>query len=141
MSPATAGYSGTPLPRKLGIKDGYRVLLVGAPAGFDLGDLGSLGIDDVDVHRRAGAAPYDVIVVFTPDRRSLDQRFGTLAARLVSHGGLWVAWPKRSSGLATDLDENVVRDVGLAAGLVDNKVCAVDETWSALRFVVRLRDR
>jgi hypothetical protein len=130
------GYSGTPLPRKLGIKEGHRVLLAGAPDGFDLGPL-----PGVEVHHRAGRAPYDVIVGFTPDRKSLDQRFVPLSARLVSNGGLWVAWPKRSSGLATDLDENIVRDVGLAAGLVDNKVCAIDETWSGLRFVVRLRDR
>jgi hypothetical protein len=130
------GYSGTPLPRKLGIKEGHRVLLAGAPDGFDLGPL-----PGVEVHHRAGRTPYDVIVTFTPDRKALDQRFVPLSARLVSNGGLWVAWPKRSSGLATDLDENIVRDVGLAAGLVDNKVCAIDQTWSGLRFVVRLRDR
>jgi len=131
-----AGYSGTPLPRKLGIKEGHRVLLANAPAGFDLGPL-----PGVTVQRRASGSAYDVIVVFTPDRQALDRRFGPLTARLVSNGGLWVAWPKRSSGLATDLDENVVRDVGLATGLVDNKVCAIDATWSGLRFVVRLRDR
>jgi hypothetical protein len=136
MSPATAGYSGTPLPRKLGIKEGHRVLLVGAPSDFDLGSL-----PGVDVHRRAGRAPYDVIVAFTPDRRTLDRRFSALAGRLVTNGGLWIAWPKRSSGVPTDLDDNVVRAVGLATGLVDNKVCAIDETWSGQRFVVRLRDR
>jgi hypothetical protein len=136
MSPATVGYSGTPLPRKLGIKEGHRVLLAGAPSRFDLGPL-----PGVDVHRRAGRTPYDVILAFTPDRRSVDRQFPLLAGRLVTNGGLWIAWPKRSSGVPTDLDENVVRDVGLAAGLVDNKVCAVDETWSGLRFVVRLRDR
>jgi hypothetical protein len=130
------GYSGTPLPRKLGIREGHRVLLAGAPESFDLGPL-----PGVELHHRAGRLPYDVIVGFTPDRKVLDQRFVPLSARLVSNGGLWVAWPKRSSGLATDLDENIVRDVGLAAGLVDNKVCAIDETWSGLRFVVRLRDR
>ena len=136
MSPVTVGYSGTPLPRKLGIKEGHRVLLAGAPSGFDLGPLAG-----VDVHRRAGKAPYDVIVAFMPDRRTLDRRFPLLAGRLVTNGGLWIAWPKRSSGVPTDLDDNVVRGVGLAAGLVDNKVCAVDQTWSAQRFVVRLRDR
>lgn len=130
------GYSGTPLPRKLGIMQGHRVLLAGAPDGFDLGPL-----PGVELHRRAGRIPYDVIVGFTPDRRALDQRFVPLSGRLVCNGGLWVAWPKRSSGMATDLDENIVRDVGLAAGLVDNKVCAIDQTWSGLRFVVRLRDR
>ncbi|MGZ4537243.1 MAG: DUF3052 domain-containing protein [Nocardioidaceae bacterium] len=134
--PATAGYSGTPLPRKLGIKPGHRVLLVGAPEDFDLGPL-----PEVQLNRRAGRTPYDVILAFTPDRRALDRRFAPLADRLIGNGGLWIAWPKRSSGVPTDLDENVVRDVGLAAGLVDNKVCAVDHTWSGLRFVIRLRDR
>jgi hypothetical protein len=141
MATGNAGYSGTPLPRKLGIRDGHRVLLAGAPADFDLGDLPALDLHDVDVLRRAGPKPFDVIVAFTPDRRTLDRRFPELARRLVGNGGLWIAWPKRSSGLATDLDENAVRGVGLAAGLVDNKVCAVDQTWSGLRFVVRLRDR
>jgi hypothetical protein len=131
-----AGYSGTPLPRKLGIKPGHRVLLVDAPARFELGPL-----PEVALHRRAGRSPYDVILAFTPDRRSLDRRFVPWAGRLVSNGGLWIAWPKRSSGVPTDLDENVVRDVGLVAGLVDNKVCAIDHTWSGLRFVIRLRDR
>ncbi|MGZ4611348.1 MAG: DUF3052 domain-containing protein [Actinomycetes bacterium] len=132
----SAGYSGTPLPRKLGIKAGHRVLLAAAPPDLDLGPL-----DGVELHRRAGAAAYDVIVAFVSDHRTLERRFGPLAQRLVSNGGLWVAWPKRSSGRTTDLDENVVREVGLAAGLVDNKVCAIDQTWSGLRFVVRLRDR
>ncbi len=135
----TAGYSGTPLPRKLGIAPGSRVLLSGAPGGFEESTLGPL--PGVDVHRRAGPAGYDVVLAFAPDRRSLVRRFAPAAARLTPAGGLWVLWPKRSSGLALDLDENVVRTHGLAAGLVDNKVCAVDATWSALRFVVRLRDR
>ena len=141
MAAGTAGYSGTPLARKLGIREGHRVLLAGAPAGFDLGDLPALDLHAVEVQRRAGATPYDVILAFTPDQRTLDRRFPALTPRLVSNGGLWIAWPKRSSGVPTDLDENLVRDVGLAAGMVDNKVCAVDETWSGLRFVVRLRDR
>ena len=133
---APAGYSGTPLPQKLGIKAGHRVLLAGAPDGFDLGPL-----PDVDLHRRAGRTPYDVVLLFCTDLRRLDKEFVPKAARLVSNGGLWVAWPKRSSGVPTDLDENRIRAVGLAAGLVDNKVCAIDATWSGLRFVVRLRDR
>jgi hypothetical protein len=133
---ATAGYSGTPLPRKLGISPGHRVLVVGAPDGFDLGPL-----PGVDVHRRAGRAPYDVVLAFVRDRRALQRGLKILRPRLTPAGGLWFAWPKRSSGIATDLDENVLRDVVLPTGLVDNKVCAVDETWSGLRFVVRLRDR
>jgi hypothetical protein len=141
MTPGTAGYSGTPLPRKLGIRDGHRVLLVRAPAGFDLGDLHSVDLHDVVLQRRAGATPYDVILAFAPDQRTLDRIFSGLARRLVSNGGLWIAWPKRSSGVPSDLDDNTVRAVGLAAGLVDNKVCAIDEIWSGQRFVVRLRDR
>jgi hypothetical protein len=131
-----AGYSGTPLPRKLGIKPGHRVLLSGAPAGFSLGPL-----PDVQVHRRAGSAPYDVIILFAPDRKTLEARFDDLRRRLVVSGGLWVGWPKRSSGVPTDLDDNEVRSYGLSTGMVDNKVCAIDETWSGQRFVVRLRDR
>ena len=124
------------MPRTLGIVAGSRVLLVGAPAEFGLGRL-----PDVDVHRRAGRTPYDVVLVFSPDLRALAARFGPASRRLTTAGGLWVAWPKKSSGVPTDLDDNVVREFGLATGLVDNKVCAIDATWSGLRFVVRLRDR
>jgi len=133
---SAAGYSGTPLPRKLGIREGSRVLLVGAPAGFTdaLGDLPG-GVE------LAAAGELDVVVLFAPDAAALRAQFGGLVTGLASAGGLWVAWPKRSSGVATDLDENVVRAVGLASGLVDNKVCAIDATWSGLRFVRRLRDR
>ena len=133
------GYSGTPLPTKLGIKPGSRVLLTGAPERFAEDTLGPL--PGVELHRRAGRSPYDVVLAFAPDLRTLQQRFGPARERLTTAGGLWVAWPKRSSGLATDLDENVVRDFGLATGLVDNKVCAIDAIWSGLRFVVRLKDR
>ena len=134
---AVAGYSGIPLPRKLGIKAGARVLLDHAPDGFELDPLP----DGVEVHRRSGQTGYDVILSFCRDLGTLERRFAPLTKRLLPHGGLWIAWPKRSSGVSTDLDENQVRDVGLAVGLVDNKVCAVDEVWSGLRFVIRLRDR
>jgi hypothetical protein len=135
---STAGYSGTPLPRKLGIREGSRLLLVAAPGDF-AATLGQLppGIELLET----GAAEVDVAVVFVRDFAALSARFASLAAALQPAGGLWVAWPKRSSGVATDLDENIVRELGLAAGLVDNKVCAIDETWSGLRFVWRLRDR
>jgi hypothetical protein len=135
---STAGYSGTPLHRKLGIREGSRVLLVAAPAGFSavLGDVPA-GVELV----ARGACEVDVVVLFVLDRMSLHEQFGSLAAQLQPAGGLWVAWPKRASGMATDLDENAVRELGLAAGLVDNKVCAIDATWSGLRFVWRLRDR
>jgi hypothetical protein len=129
----TAGYSGTPLPRKLGVKPGSRVLLDAAPAGFTL--------DGVDAHTRAGGAPYDIVLLFAPDHARLAKRWAPLAQRLTVAGRLWVCWPKRSSGLQTDLSENDVRDYGLAQGLVDVKVCAIDDTWSGLAFVRRLADR
>jgi hypothetical protein len=132
-----AGYSGKPVPVKLGIKPGSHVLLRAAPKGFALDPLP----DDVTVHRRAVRPPYDVVLVFTPDRVSLERRFGPLVDVIAAAGALWVGWPKRSSGVATDLDENVVRDVGLAAGLVDVKVIAIDHTWSGLKFVRRLLSR
>lgn len=131
-----AGYSGTPLPTKLGIKPGHRVLLAAAPAGFDLGPL-----PGVEVHRRAGSAAYDVVLLFVTRRHDLLARLDGLRTRLTPAGGLWVVWPKRASGVPSDLDENVLRDVVLPTGMVDNKVCAVDQTWSGLRFVVRLRHR
>jgi hypothetical protein len=129
----TVGYSGTPLPRKLGVKPDSRVLLDGAPGGFVL--------DGVDVHTRPGTAPYDVVLLFAPDRARLARRWAPSARRLTTPGRLWVCWPKRASGLQTDLSENDVREYGLAQGLVDVKVCAVDETWSGLAFVRRLADR
>jgi hypothetical protein len=129
----TAGYSGTPLPRKLGVKPDSRVLLDGAPRGFAL--------EGVDAHTRPGTAPYDIVLLFAPDRARLAKRWAPLVARLETAGRLWVCWPKRSSGLQTDLSENDARDYGLAHGLVDIKVCAVDETWSGLAFVRRLTDR
>jgi hypothetical protein len=134
---STAGYSGTPLPRKLGIREGSRLLLVDAPVDFaaTLGDLPS-GVELVE-----GGAGVDVAILFALDEPTVRARFAGLAASLQPAGGLWIAWPKRSSGVATELDENVVREIGLADGLVDNKVCAIDATWSGLRFVWRLRDR
>jgi hypothetical protein len=135
----SAGYSGTPLLAKLGIKQGHRVALVGAPAAFEA-TLGELPPGTRLLRARA-SAPLDVVVAFFTRRTALERRLDGLVARLDRAGGLWLAWPKRASGLATDLGEGVVREMGLAAGVVDNKICAVDETWSALRFVVRLRDR
>ena len=135
---STAGYSGTPLPRKLGIREGSRVLLVGAAA---ISRPRWANCRLASSCWRAVRATSTLSVVFVRDLASLSAHFASLAAALQPAGGLWVAWPKRSSGVATDLDENVVRELGLAAGLVDNKVCAIDETWSGLRFVWRLRDR
>jgi hypothetical protein len=135
---STAGYSGTPLPRKLGIREGSRLLLVDAPLDFaaTLGDLPP-GVELVE----GGAGAVDVAILFALDEPTVRARFAGLAASLQPAGGLWIAWPKRSSGVATELDENVVREIGLADSLVDNKVCAIDATWSGLRFVWRLRDR
>jgi hypothetical protein len=127
------GYSGTPLPAKLGIKPGHRVLLDGAPRGFAL--------DGVDAHRRTGKPPYDVAVLFCPDRARLVRRWPVLHEAVTQAGRLWVAWPKKSSGVVTDLDEGFVRDHGLTHGRVDVKVCAIDATWTAFAFVVRLVDR
>lgn len=136
MSPA--GYSGTALPTKLGIKPEHRVLLAGAAEDFSLDPLPG----GVTVHRRAaGSSSYDVIVAFCPSQAVLARRFGTLRTRLDPAGGLWIAWPKRSSGVTTDLTDHIVRETGLTEGLVDNKVCAIDGVWSGLRFVVRLVDR
>ena len=134
---APAGYSGTPLPGKLGIKPGSRVLLDGAPADLPLAPLP----DGVDLRRRAGGEPYDVVLLFAPDAARLRARWPALVPRLATAGRLWVCWPKKSSGMPTDLDENAVRAFGLDGGLVDVKVCAVDATWSGLAFVRRLRDR
>ena len=135
---STAGYSGTPLVKKLGIKPGATVALIGAPDGFD-DTVGELP-DGVTVRRRLQGR-FDVIVAFYVESSVLERRLPALRRALQPAGGLWLAWPKRASGVATDLSDNVVRELGLAAGLVDNKVCAIDEVWSGLRLVYRLRDR
>jgi hypothetical protein len=132
-----AGYSGTPLARKLGVTAGGSVLLDGAPPRFSLGELP----DGVELRARLGRGPYDVIVCFCPDFDRLAARWPALHPRTTPAGALWIAWPKRSSGLATDLDENVVRAYALAHGRVDVKVCAVDEVWSGLKHVIRTVDR
>jgi hypothetical protein len=131
----SAGYSGTPLPRKLGIKPGHRVLLLGAPDGFEL-DVP----EDVRVVRRATGTA-DVILSFHTSRAELARRMPRLRALMVPAAGLWIAWPKRAARMETDLTEDVVRELALENVLVDNKVAAVDATWSGLRLVIRLRDR
>ena len=127
-----AGYSGTPLPRKLGVTAASRVLVINAPAGFDPG---------APFHRRAGREPYDVVLLFCPDTATLRRLFVTAAARHTVAGMIWVCWPKRSSGVPTDLTERMVREFGLDHGQVDVKIAAIDDTWSGLKFVTRLRDR
>jgi len=133
-----SGYSGTPLPRKLGIKPGATIGLSKAPPEFAIA-LGELP-DGVAVRRRAAGA-LDVAVAFFTRRAELERRLPALGRTIFPDGGLWIAWPKRASGVQTDVTEDVVRELGLAAGLVDNKVCAIDETWSGLRLVYRLADR
>jgi hypothetical protein len=136
--PTTVGYSGTPLPQKLGIKPGHRLLLLGAPEDLLPVDLGPLV--DVTVLRRA-APPVDVAVVFAVTRDELARRFAAARQALAADGGLWVAYPKKASKVSTELDFEVVQRWGLDAGLVDNKSCAITEVWSGLRFVVRVADR
>ncbi|MBE0593919.1 MAG: hypothetical protein IH616_16120 [Gemmatimonadales bacterium] len=128
-----AGYSGTPLPQKLGIKEGMTVVLVDAPPGFE----GTLGVlpDGVTL-RRGGHAPRDLTIWCSTSRNQVDRRIESVAGDLQA-GGLWIAWPKKASGVASDLTQNDVRRIGLAAGLVDFKICAIDETWSGLKFVKR----
>lgn len=129
-----AGYSKRSLVEKLGIKDGAAVAILGAPRGYArlLGTLPRTA--------RAGV-PLDFIQLFTREKRALEREFGRLARSLAPAGMLWVSWPKKASGVATDLTEDVIRAVGLAHGLVDVKVAAVDEVWSGLKFVRRLKDR
>ena len=132
--PSAAGYSGTPLARKLGFKPAMRAAFVAAPDGFErlLGELP----DGVRVLARP-APRLDLAVVFVRRRRELERRLPGLQAKLDPAGMIWVAWPKRASAVATDMTEDVVRDVALPRGLVDVKVCAIDATWSGLKLVVR----
>ncbi len=133
-----AGYSGKPLVQKLGIKSGSTIAVLGAPRGYahTLGKLPS------GVTRKASAVgQLDFVQFFTKERQELERRFATLARALAPAGMLWISWPKRSSGVATDLTEDVIRVIGLAHGLVDVKVAAVDGVWSGLKFVRRIKDR
>lgn len=131
-----AGYSGTPLAKKLGIKASATIVILRAPEG---------ALDDLelppDVRVRTdlrGKSALDVIVFFTKSRAAYESGIAAMRSRLKPDGGLWICWPKRASGVPTDMTEDVVREVGIPAGLIDNKVCAIDETWSALRLVIPL---
>jgi len=129
-----AGYSGTPLAKKLGIKPGFGVLLRHAPDGFE----GLLDLPvGVKMSRRAGKGPYDVVLFFAKSRALFEGELPKLRANMAPACGLWICWPKKASKVPTDMTEDVVREVALPTGLVDNKVCAVDETWSGLRLVIR----
>ncbi len=132
-----AGYSGTPLVKKLGLKPGLNVAFVNAPSGY----ANELDLPaDVTINSRSGK-PLDFAQLFVKSEKELITKFTEYAKRLNASGMLWVSWPKKSSGVPTDLSENVVREIGLTAGLVDIKVCAVDEVWSGLKFVHRVKDR
>lgn len=133
---ADADYSGTPLPRKLGIGEGDEVALIGAPEWLEdmlraVPDIASVHTDLVDDAR------YDVIVAFVTERAELEAELPRLRSRMAPACGLWIAWPKRASGQQTDMTDHVVRDVALPTGLVDNKVCAIDATWTGVRLVIR----
>jgi len=134
----TAGYSGTPLVRKLGLEDGMRAVFVDAP-GHYLDLLGEIP-EAVRILRRPGRE-MDFIHFFTSRRSRLDTRVPALKAALAAAGMLWISWPKKSSSMSTEVAESDIRGAGLAAGLVDVKICAVDEDWSGLKFVYRKEDR
>jgi hypothetical protein len=135
-----AGYSGTPLPQKLGIKPACRLAFSGAPADFakTLGKLPD-AVKATTLGRAKG--PFDVVVAFFDTEADFKAKLPKLQPLLEPNGGLWIAWPKRASGRATDMTEDVVRKHALPRGLVDNKVCAIDEVWTGLRLVVRVENR
>jgi hypothetical protein len=132
------GYSGTPLPKKLGIKDGFRVSLIDAPAEV-IAEL-KPSLENCKI-AKDDKPPLDFAMLFTKSGTALKREFGRITKNLAPAGMLWVSWPKKTSGVPTDLNENLVRDIGLASGLVDVKVCAVTDVWSGLKFVRRLKDR
>ena len=131
-------YSGTPLPKKLGVGEGAKVYVAAAPEGFDT-ILGALPTG-VQRLRRPGSG-MDVALLFVTEERDLRSRFAALAGGLDPAGRLWVAWPKKAAKLATDLDFDTVQRIGLDAGLVDNKSASITETFQGLQFVSRLKDR
>jgi hypothetical protein len=132
-----AGYSGTPLAKKLGIKDGFRVCFVSAPDDFQP----ELELPADIRLTQVRTKPIDLVLLFTKSEAKLHKDFTTWAQKLRTNGMLWICWPKKASGVATDVDENIVRRIGLEAGLVDVKICAVNDVWSGLKFVYRLKDR
>jgi hypothetical protein len=133
-----AGYSSTPLAKKLGIKEGSRIGLVGAPKNFE-SELGKLP-DGAEIVKRLTNS-LDIILFFVLTQRALARDFAKFAKKLSTDGMIWIAWPKKSSGVTTDLSFDSVQRIGLDAGLVDVKICAIDDTWSGLKFVYRLKDR
>lgn len=124
-----AGYSGTPLLTKLGIKDDSRVVVINEPEGFE----GFAGVDALHALR----GTFDVLVFFTKSRSGFEKRLPALRKAMEPAAGLWIAFPKKASGVATDMTDHVIREVALPTGLVDNKVCAIDLTWTGVRLVIR----
>ncbi len=136
---AMAGYSGTPLVKKLGFKNGFRAAIVNPPKGFEK-ELMPLP-EEVTIFNKSLPKSLDLILFFTDSEQTLFKEFPRLARKLEQNGMLWIAWPKKASGVNTDVTEAIVRRIGLDAGLVDVKICAVNEVWSGLKFVYRLKDR
>ena len=132
------GYSGTPLPKKLGIKDNFRLFFLDSPPEV-LAELKN-ALNSCQVSND-GRGPLDFAMIFAKNTADLQKKFVKIARQLAPAGMLWVSWPKKTSGIATELNENEVRRIGLEAGLVDVKVCAVNDVWSGLKFVIRLKDR
>jgi hypothetical protein len=132
-----AGYSGTPLARKLGIGEDDEVAVIGAPDGFTDRLAAQLG-DEAEIRTEIeDAALFDVIVAFVTWQTELEDKLALLRSRMAPACGLWIAWPKRAARVPTDMTDNVIREIALPTGLVDNKVCAIDQTWSGLRLVIR----
>ena len=134
-----AGYSGTPLLKKLGIKSGAKALVIGEPRAYF--DWISPLPEGTKIVKKAPSGEVDFIHMFVTEFNDFSKRFKDSKKILKKDGMLWISWPKKSSGVATDLDENIIRDFGLKNGLVDVKVCAVDDVWSGLKFVYRIKDR
>lgn len=134
----TAGYSGTPLVKKLGIKPGYRMCAIEPPTNYE--ELLEGLPEDVEPVELADGE-IDFVHIFATERKAAERHVAAARGRIVKNGMIWLSWPKRASGVATELNDNVVRTIGLDAGLVDIKVCAVDEIWSGLKFVIRVADR
>jgi len=132
-----AGYSATPLVKKLGIKPGFKIALVNSPPNF----AGALDLPEGVTINSRSRLPFDLVHLFVKSEKELQEKFSEWAKRINPAGMLWVSWPKKSSGIVTDISENIVRTIGLQAGLVDVKICAVDDVWSGLKFVFRLKDR
>ncbi len=137
--PVVAGYSGTPLVRKLGIKAGFKLRVIDQPRGYWklLGELPA----GVRVVKSLSASGLDFVHLFVKKAAPLERQLKSLRKKIAPAGMIWVSWPKKSSGVETEIDGNAVREIGLKSRLVDVKVCAVDETWSGLKFVIRVEDR